>query len=71
MNRGDILSTRLPQTEYEESNQNQLYLEQYAYTGFLQTMTTVTSKLLSKVYGLSEDDFKFELLYMPMDSGTF
>ena len=34
-NLGDVLSPRLPQTEYEESLQNQLYLHQYAHTGFL------------------------------------
>ena len=37
----------------------------------LQTMTTVTSKLLSEVYQVPADSFKFEMMYMPMDSGTF
>ena len=32
-NYGDQLATRLPQTEYEESSQNQLYLNQYANYG--------------------------------------
>ena len=50
-NFGSILSTRLPQVEYEESTQNQGYLPQYANTGFLQTMTSVTNKILSEVYG--------------------
>ena len=62
MNFGDVLSPRLPQTEYEDSLQNQLYLEQYAYSGMLQTMTTVTSKLLTQVYDLEEGSFKFELM---------
>ena len=34
-------------------------------------MTTVTSKLLTQVYNMPEDSFKFELMYMPMDSGIF
>ena len=34
-NYGTILSPRLPQTEYEESSQNQLYLQSYANMGFL------------------------------------
>ena len=71
MNFGDILSPRLPQTEYEESLQNQIYLAQYAHTGMLQTMTTVTSKLLTEIYSQKEGSFKFEMMYMPMDSGTF
>ena len=37
----------------------------------LQTMKTVTSKLLSEVYQVPADSFKFEMMYMPMDSGTF
>lgn len=34
-------------------------------------MTTVTSKLLTQVYDLEEGSFKFELMYMPMDSKEF
>lgn len=34
-------------------------------------MTTVTAKILTEVYGLAADSFKFEILYMPMDSGEF
>ena len=66
---GTLLSPRLPQTHYEESLQNQVYIEQYAKTGFLQAMTTVASKIISQVYGV--DDFKFQLMYMPMDSKSF
>jgi len=46
-------------------------LEEYAHTGMLQTMTTVTSKLLTEIYSQKEGSFKFEMMYMPMDSGTF
>ena len=68
-NYGTILNTRLPQVEYEESSQNQLYLLQYASTGFLQAMTSVTNKILSEVYG--SDSHSIQMLYMPMNSGEF
>lgn len=68
MNFGDVLSTRLPQSEYEESLQNQLYLPQYANSGFLQIMNTATTKLLSDQYG---ESVKIQLAYMPMNSEEF
>ena len=41
----------------------------YGNTGFLQAMTTVTNKIISKVYG--KEDYAFQLMYMPMNSKPF
>ena len=35
MNHGETLANRYPQTHYEESIANQLYLEEYSWTGML------------------------------------
>ena len=32
-------------------------------------MTTATSKVLSEVYNV--DDFNFQVMYMPLDTGVF
>lgn len=68
MNFGSIWSTRLPQYEYEESSQNQLYLEEYAYTGFLQIMLSATTRLLTDVYKQKPN---IQFVYMPFDSKPF
>ena len=68
-NFGSIWAPRLPQYEYEESSQYQLYLPEFALTGFYQTMTSVTNKILSEVY--DKTDYNFQLMYMPMDSEPF
>lgn len=46
-------------------------MEEYSNTGFLQAMTSVTQKIISKVYGVDESKFSFELMYMPMNTGPF
>lgn len=66
MNLGWIWSTRMPQYEYEESSYNQEYLVQYGNTGFLQILTTLTSKIISEQY--KKTDFDIQLLYMPMNT---
>ena len=37
----------------------------------LQTYTTAASKILTDVYSVPADSFKFDLMYMPMNSGMF
>ena len=59
----------MPQTHYEESIQSQTFLPMYANAGFLQTMTTVTNKIISEVY--KKDSYAFQLMYMPMNSKPF
>ena len=37
----------------------------------LQTFTTAASKILTDVYNVPADSFKFDLMYMPMNSNVF
>lgn len=39
--------------------------------GLLQTMTSVTNKVISEVYKVPADSYNFQLMYMPMDTSTF
>lgn len=34
-------------------------------------MTTVTSKIISEVYGVSKEDYSIQMMYMPMNSKSF
>ena len=34
-------------------------------------MTSVTNKVISEVYKIPQDDYNFQLMYMPMDTGIF
>lgn len=71
MNHGETLANRFPQTHYEEAIANQLYLEEYAWTGMMQIMTTATKKVLTDAYGISADDFRIDMMYMPMNTVEF
>ena len=69
-NRGDLYETRLPQTYLE----NSLYAGntlRAGRDGLFQIMTSFTNKIISQVYGNSEDSYKFQLMYMPLDSGVY
>ena len=34
-------------------------------------MTSFTSRIIRQVYGFAEDSYKFQLMYMPMDTEVF
>ena len=39
--------------------------------GLLQAMTTVTNKVISEVYAVPPTTYNFQVMYMPMNTGTF